>query len=207
MRPVLLALAMMAASASLLALPAQRAAAKAKAKAPRTSTTAQCAAELGTGAASARRFCDVILGSTPVDSIAITIPAHRGAAKLLFDLHNRIAVPPGGGQPAQVFARTTAIIAVIGPKGEISRGVVESEYRKPSDLFDRIAGGPGGAVRTVAPGPPTPLDITIPAGVTAIGIVGIRLEVLNRLGEQTYDTPGRPIAIASNIRVEYTPLR
>ena len=32
-------------------------------------------------------------------------------------------------------------------------------------------------------------------------------EVVTRLGRQSYDTAGRPIAIVSNIRAEYTPLR
>lgn len=202
-----LALALIAASASALAEPQRATKAPAKARAPRTSTTAACAAELGMGASTGRRFCDVIVSAKAADSIAITIPPHRGSARLLFDLHNRIAVPPGQAQPAQLFARNTAIVAVVGPKGEIAKGVAESEFRKPQDLFDRIAGGPGGGVKTVAPGPATPMDVTIPAGVSTIGIVGVRLEVLTRLGEQAYETPGRPIAIASQIRVDYTPLR
>lgn len=196
-----------AAAAPLLAGPPQRGAA-AKGRASRTSAaSAACAAELGTGLSSGRRFCDVVIATKPADSIAITIPPRRGAAHLLFDLHNRIAVPPEGAQPAQMFARNTAVVAVVGPKSEVARGVADSEFRRPADLFDRIGGGPGGRPKTVAPGPPTPIDITIPAGVSAIGIVGVRLKVLTRLGDQAYDTPGRPIAIVSNLRVEFTPLR
>src|SRR5262245_50668670 len=122
MRFVAVALAVSVASASLLAASPQSGAAKTKAKArpPKTSTTAQCAADLGVGASSTRRFCDVMISTKPADSIAITIPAHRGAAKLLFDLHNRVAVPPAGVPAAQIFARNTAVVAVVGPKGEIS---------------------------------------------------------------------------------------
>jgi len=49
------------------------------------------------------------------------------------------------------------------------------------------------------------VNVTIPVGVTSVGIIGVRLEVLTRLGKQVYDTPGRPVGIVSNIRVEYTP--
>jgi hypothetical protein len=47
--------------------------------------------------------------------------------------------------------------------------------------------------------------VTIPAGLTAIGIVGARLEETRMGGKAAYDTPGRPIAIVSNLRLEYTP--
>jgi hypothetical protein len=49
---------------------------------------------------------------------------------------------------------------------------------------------------------------TIPAGVSTVGVVGARLKVLTRLnGAETFDTPGRPVAIVSNLRLEYTPAR
>jgi hypothetical protein len=41
--------------------------------------------------------------------------------------------------------------------------------------------------------------------VSEIGIVGVRLEVLTRNGRDTFDTPGRPVAIVSNLRIEYRP--
>jgi hypothetical protein len=171
------------------------------------STTIQCAAELGKGMSTSRQFCDVIIGTRATDSISITIPPHRGAAKLMFDLHNRVAVPPESGLPAQTFSRNTAIVTVLAPKGELGRGAAVSEFRTAADLYDRIAGTAAGTVKAVAPGPPTAIQITVPAGVTAVGVVGTRLEVLTKLGKQTYETPGRPIAIVSNVHVEYTPLR
>ena len=193
----------LSASPMLFAQPAQRAATKARP--PKVSTTATCAAELGAGASSGRRFCDVIVATKPAESIAITIPPRRGTARLLFDLHNRVAVPPDTRQSAQTFTRNSAIVSVLGPKGEIGRGAAVSEFRTVADLFDRISGGPAGGVKAVGPGSATPVDVTIPAGITTIGIVGVRLEVVTRLGKQMYDTPGRPIAIVSNLRVEYTP--
>ena len=206
MRAVVLLASVVCASAALVAAPAQRGAPRGRAAAP-AATTAKCAAELGQGVATGRRFCDVIVAAKPADSIAVTIPPHRGTAKLLFDLHNRVAARLEAGQTAQVFARNSATVAVIGPKNEITRAAVVSEFRTLADLFDRIAGGAAGGVKAVGPGPASAIDVTVPAGITAIGIVGIRLEVVTRLGRQSYDTPGRPIAIVSNIRAEYTPLR
>ncbi len=201
MRTLLALVCAVSASAMLMAEAAQRRAGRG----PRVSTAAACAAELGTGLSTGRSFCDVIIASKAADSIDLKVPAHRGTARLRFDLHNRVAVPPEDGAMPQVFVRNTAIVAAIGPKGEIGRGVATSEFRRAADLFDRIGGGRAGGAKMVAPGPATPVDLTIPAGVTSVGIVGVRLETLTTLGTQTYDTPGRPIAIVSNPRVEYTP--
>jgi hypothetical protein len=191
-------------SSLVLASPAQRAAPKAS-RGPRVSTDATCAADLGAGVTSHRRFCDVIIALKANESIAVRIPAHRGTARLTFDLHNRIAVPPEDRPMPQTFASNTAIAAVIGPRSELARAAASSEFRTTADLFDRLAGGPGGGPKTVAPGPATPVSVTIPAGTVSVGIVGVRLEVLTRLGKQSYDTPGRPVGMVSNIRVEFTP--
>jgi hypothetical protein len=192
-------------TAALLAVPGQRATPRGGAGA--VGTTAKCAGELGPGVATGRRFCDVIVATKPADSIAIAIPPHRGTARLLFDLHNRVAARVEAGPSAQVFARNSATVAVIGPKAVITRAAAVSEFRTLADLFDRIAGGGAGGVKAVGPGPASPIDVTVPPGITAVGIVGVRLEVVTRLGRQSYDTPGRPIAIVSNIRAEYTPLK
>jgi len=101
------------------------------------------------------------------------------------------------------------VIAVIRSGGEVlGRATVMKEYRNPNDLFDRIAGGgrPGG-VKAVAPGPPDSWRFTIPAGVPAVGIVGGRLRVITAAADQVYDAPGRAIAIVSNVRVDYAPVR
>lgn len=183
---------------------AQRAA---RAPARRVSTTFTCAADLGQGVASKRRFCDVIVASVAAESVAITIPPHTGAATLQFDLHNRFTVSPGAADPVQAFARHAAVVAVIRQTGDIiDRGAVSREYRTPADLFDRIAGaGRGAPPKAIAPGAPIAMRVTIPAGVAAVGIVGTRLEEWRASGRAAFDSPGRPIAIVSNVRVEYTP--
>ena len=48
-----------------------------------------CPAPLGAGVTSKRSFCDVLTGRDPAAGIIITMPPHRGAVTLTFDLHNR----------------------------------------------------------------------------------------------------------------------
>jgi hypothetical protein len=83
---------------------------------------------------------------------------------------------------------------------------VARDYRSAKDLFDRIAGtARGAAPKGDAPGTPMAIQVTIPSGVSTVGIVGTRLEEWRPSGRGAFDSPGRPIAIVSNVRVEYTP--
>ena len=201
---VLLVLAMV--SAATMAAAQTRGAAKAPVK--KTSTQMTCAEDLGFGVASKRHFCDVVVASVAADSVSVPIPPHTGTATLMFDLHNRFTVPAGQIEPSQAFTRHTAVVAIIRQTGEvIDRGAVSRDYRTPADLFDRIAGsGRSAAPKADAPGAPQPIKVTIPAGLTTIGIVGTRLEEWRAVsGRGAYDEPGRAIAIVSNVRVEYTP--
>lgn len=191
----------------MLVAAAQQKSPAAKPPATKTSTTFRCAADLGTGLASRRRFCDVIVASVAADSVSVAIPLHRGAATLLFDLHNRFTVPAVPVGAPQAFVRHVAVVAVIRQTGDIiERAAVTRDYRTPASLFDRLPGaGRGASPKAIAPGDPQPVRITIPAGVNAIGIVGTRLEEWRVSGRAAFDSPGRPIAIVSNVRVEYTP--
>jgi len=174
----------------------------------KTSTQVTCAEDLGFGVASRRHFCDVVVASVAAQSVSVPIPPHTGGATLMFDLHNRFTVPAGQVEPSQGFMRHTAVVAIIRQTGEvIDRAAVSRDYRTPSDLFDRIAGsGRSGAPKADAPGAPQPVKVTVPAGLSTIGIVGTRLEEWRALsGRGAYDEPGRAIAIVSNVRVEYTP--
>lgn len=171
--------------------------------------TAQCAAPLGEGLKSKRDFCDILITQTPADSVIVTIPARNGTATLLFDLHARFTVTSANTPQYLAFAQHLALVTVIRPTGAvIGRAVVNQTYRSPQDLFDQLGGGggPGGA-KGVAPGKAESVSITIPANVNTVGIVGQKLTVTNRLGDQTSDAPGVPIAIVSNIRLTYTPGR
>ena len=173
----------------------------------RVVTAAECAAPLGAGVKTKRAFCDVLIATAPGDSISVTIPPHTGSPTLRFDLHNRFTVPAIVVPGALTFARHEAIVSIVRPTGAvISKAAVVREFRSVGDLFDQIGGGanPGG-VKAVAPGGGEPVRVTIPTGLTSVGIVGTRLAVLMRTSQEVFDTPGRPVAIASNVRLEYRP--
>jgi hypothetical protein len=173
----------------------------------RTITAPACAAALGDGVKSKRAFCDVLIGKTPASSVSVTIPRYTGTATLRFDLHNRFTVPAIALPGSLTYARHEALVTVIRATGEpVGRAAVVREFRAPADLFDQIGGGahPGG-VKAVAPGPPESVRVVLPAGLAAVGVVGTRLTVLTRVKEEVFDTPGRPVAILSNLRLEYRP--
>jgi hypothetical protein len=176
----------------------------------RLSTESACAASLGSGIRSRRAFCDVITARLPSASVAVPVPPRTGDATLLFDLHNRFGLPVEDGAPGASYTRHEAVIQVIGGDGMVvGRAAVIREFRTLADLFDQLGGGrfPGG-VKGVAPGPPEAVRFVIPPGVETIGIVGERLRVRTAAGDDdTFDAPGRPVAIVSNLRLEYRPLR
>lgn len=166
-------------------------------------TESQCPSDLGKGVKSRRAFCDIVASTDPAKGATMRIPPHKGASTLRFDLHNRFAVA-GATLP---FARASALVAVLnGNSGAvIDRGAVVSELRTELDLFDRIVGtGPGGT-KTIAPGRAQPVTIAVPASVSSISIVGVRVELTTKAGSEVFSSPGRPIAIVSNLRLEYTP--
>lgn len=170
-------------------------------------TDVRCAAELGRGDQTRRQFCDVVIAARGSESIIMPVPPHAGEAVLLMDLHNRFTVPAAEASPADAFERHTAVVAVVRPTGEvIDRAAVAREFRTVQDLFDRVSGGGRqGGVKGVAPGPPESVRVRIPEDVNAIGIVGVRLELLTGALDETFDAPGRPVAVVSNLRIEYTP--
>jgi hypothetical protein len=172
----------------------------------RLSTNYTCAADLGPGVGNAnRRFCDVVITTTPARSVTVPIPPHSGEATLLFDLHNRFTVIGAPAEPGGAYVRHSAIVAIVGTDGTVlARTGVRREFRTIQDLFDRIAGGgAAGGVKLVAPGQPHAVRAGIPAGVASVGIVGERLEVMSRDGTVAHDAPDRPVALISNVRVEY----
>jgi len=181
-----------------------------KPAAPKTKKIAAdvtCPAVLGTGVKTKRLFCDVLTGRDPAEGILVTLPAHRGNATLTFDLHNRHTYSEEQVRAKKAYAEYTATIGVLTPTGELlSRGVVYSAFRTAADLVDRVDGGAGpGGVKAVAPTGTEPITVTVPAGVTQVSILGERLVVRGLEGEESFVSAGRPIAIVSNLTVEYTP--
>jgi hypothetical protein len=166
-------------------------------------TDVQCPADLGKGVKTRRTFCDVMISADPADGITMRIPPHTGPTVLRFDLHNRFNVS-GTTLP---FVRAAALVAALnGNNGSvIERASVVGELRKELDLFDRIVGSGPGGTKTVAPGRAEPVRISLPAATTSVSVVGVRLELTTKDGRVDFATPGRPVALASNFRIEYTP--
>ena len=174
----------------------------------RVATAVTCAADLGAGLTSRRTYCDVLISKSGQDSVYMSIPPHTGPATLLFDLHNRFTVPASGTPANEWFMRATALVAVVRPTGQVlEKFAIRREFRTVKDLFDRISGGaPPGGLKSVAPGLAEPIRASVPAGLNGVGIVGLRLKYATvSQPDGTADTPGRPIAIVSNVRVEFVP--
>lgn len=168
----------------------------------------QCRESLGAGVRTKASYCFVLAGRDPAEGVVITIPSHSGPATLLFDLHNRHTYSEEDVKAGRGYASYTAVIGVLTMKGELlGRGAVTSEFRTVKDLYERIGGGAGpGGVKAVAPIGAETVMTTIPAGVTQVSLLGEILDSLTAIGRESA-SPGRPVAIVSNVRVEYRPGR
>jgi hypothetical protein len=88
----------------------------------------------------------------------------------------------------------------------LSRAIVQNEFRTAGDLVDRIGGGAGpGGVKAVAPTGTEPISIVIPADQTRVSILGEKLSVVRIDGVDNFTLPGQPVAIVSNVMIEYRP--
>ncbi len=162
-----------------------------------------CPAVAGVGVNTKRRYCDVRIAEIVEDGIRIEIPARTGAAMLQFDLHNRFTA----GRTIQP-SRQDALVAIVSPDGKIvERAIVLAELRTAKDLFDRLTAPTGRGSVATAPGPPQRVRASIPAGMAFVSLVGLRQDVQLPNGAHTYDNAGRPIALASNFDISYTPAR
>jgi hypothetical protein len=166
-----------------------------------------CPTPLGVGLKTKRAFCDVMTGRDPAEGILIKIPPHSGPVELTFDLHNRHTYSEEQVKANRAYASYTATVGVLTMDNTlISRAVVQNEFRKASDLVDRVGGGAGpGGAKAVAPTGTEPITITIPESENQVSILGEKLTVARVDGSATYTSPGRPIAVISNVMIEYRP--
>lgn len=166
-----------------------------------------CPATLGHGVKTGRQFCDVVNSSNAAEGIIIKIPPHRGTAKLHFDLHNRHTYSEQQVRAGRAFARYTASTGVFLPDNTLlRRAVIDSEFRTEADLFDRVGGGAGPAgLKAVAPTGVESISVELPAGTSSVSIIGERLTMMTIDGTRVFSAPGVPIAVISNVVVEYTP--
>jgi len=166
-----------------------------------------CPTVLGQGARTGLTFCDVLIGRDPADGILIPLPPHAGDVTLTFDLHNRHTYSEDEIRNKRAYHRYTASIGVMAMDNTlISRAAVQNEFRTTADLVDRVLGGSGpGGLKAVAPTGSQPIVIVIPEAEQSVSILGEKLAVLRVDGKDDFSTPGRPIAIISNVMVEYRP--
>ena len=166
-----------------------------------------CPTPLGVGVNTKEAFCDVMTGRDPADGMLIKLPAHKGPVELTFDLHNRHTYSEEQAKANRAYTRYTATVGVLTMDNTlISRAVVQNEFRKASDLVDRVGGGAGpGGVKAVAPTGTEPIAIAIPEGENQVSILGEKLTVERADGSATYTSPGRPVAVVSNVMIEYRP--
>ena len=167
---------------------------------------AQCRESLGVGVRTQATYCFVLAGNDPAQGVIVNIPPHNGPAMLTFNLHNRHTYSEEDIKAGRAFAQYRAGIGVLTMTGELlGRGAVQTEFRKADDLFERIAGGAGPrGVKAVAPIGNESVMVTIPTAITQVSLLGEVLEALTFIGRETA-TPGRPVAIVSNLQVEYRP--
>lgn len=166
-----------------------------------------CPALLGEGVNTKRSYCDVLTGRDPADGIMIKLPPHTGPVTLIFDLHNRHTYSEELIKAGRAYRHYTATIGVLTADNTLlTRAVVQNEFRTSADLIDRVAGGAGpGGVKAVAPTGSEPITVTIPAEEETVTVLGEKLAVVRPDGTDNFSAPGRPVAIISNVMVQYRP--
>jgi hypothetical protein len=167
----------------------------------------KCPTVLGVGVTTKREFCDIPSGRTPLEGLIITLPPHRGDLTLEFDLHNRHTYSDELMKAKRGYARYTAMIGALAMDNTlIQRAAIQTEFRAAADLFDRIGGGAGpGGVRAVAPAGVEHIRLAIPEAENEISLLGEKVTIDGVDGSATYSSPGRPIAVVSNVTIEYRP--
>ncbi len=166
-----------------------------------------CPNPLGLGVKSRLPFCEVMAGRDPAGGVLVQIPPHKGVAKLTFDLHNLHTYSEEQVRQKRAYTRYTATIGALTMDNTlITRAVVQSEFRTAADLVDRVTGGAGpGGVKAVAPTGTESVSIEIPEAELQVSLLGEKLAVERTDGAATYSQPGRPIAVVSNVMLEYRP--
>jgi hypothetical protein len=166
-----------------------------------------CPTPLGIGVMTKLEFCDVMSERDVTAGIIVRFPEHKGPVTLTFDLHNRHTYSEEQVKANRAFARYTATVGVLTMDNTlIQRAVVQSEFRKVTDFVDRIGGGAGPAgVKAVGPTGTESISMLIPEEENEVSILGEKLTVERVDGTATYSSPGRPVAVISNVVIEYHP--
>jgi hypothetical protein len=196
-----------------LGVAAQRAQAPARrpaAAAPAMKTepaVVNCPSPLGEGVTTKRMFCDVLTGRDPAAGVVITLPPHTGELTLSFDLHNRHTYSEELVKTGRGYRHYTATIgALTADNTLLTRAVVQNEFRTAADLVDRVSGGAGpGGVKAVAPTGTESITVLVDAMEETVSLLGEKLVVVGADGTDNFSAPGRPIAVISNVMLQYRP--
>jgi hypothetical protein len=166
-----------------------------------------CPTTLGQGVRTDVLFCDVQIGRDPAGGIVIPFPPHRGPVTLSFDLHNRHTYSEEQIKANRAYHRYTATIGVLALDNTLlSRFYVQNEFRTAADLVDRIKGGSGpGGLKAVAPTGSEHIVFVVDEEENGVSILGDTLSVRRVDGADNFTAPGRPIAVISNVMLEYSP--
>ena len=166
----------------------------------------ECPSVLGVGVRTKAVYCDVLAGRNAVDGTWVDLPARTGVATLRFDLHNRHLYSEELIKSGRGYRGYTATIGVMSEDNTLlSRFVVQNEFRTAADLVERIAADQGSGTKAVAPTGVEHLTLVIPANTRRISVVGEKLTVVSLDAPGTFNTPGRPVALISNVTFEYRP--
>ncbi|MGE0445185.1 MAG: hypothetical protein AB7P99_08145 [Vicinamibacterales bacterium] len=168
----------------------------------------ECQAPLGVGIESKRAYCDVLTGRNQEEGIQVIIPPHTGTVTLRFDLHNRHLYSEELVKSGRGYRQYTARIGVLDDGNTLlSRFLIRTEFRSNADLVERVAADTGTGVKAVAPTGIESLTLTLAANVDRVSILGENLTVVRPDSEipDSFTAPGRPIAVVSNITLEYRP--
>jgi hypothetical protein len=169
-----------------------------------------CPMMLGQGVRDEVSYCDVLIGRDPAGGIVIPFPPHQGPVTLTFNLHNRHTYSEEQIKTNRAYHRYTATIGVLALDNTLlSRFYVQNEFRTPADLVDRIRGGSGpGGLKAVAPTGTESITIVVTEddAKDGVSVLGEKLSVVRvDGGPDTFTAPGRPIAVISNVMLEYRP--
>jgi hypothetical protein len=169
----------------------------------------ECPVMLGDGVRDGVSYCDVVIGRDPLGGIVIRFPPHQGPVTVTFNLHNRHTYSEEQVKTNRAYHRYTATIGVLALDNTLlSRFYVQNEFRTPADLVDRIRGGSGpGGLKAVAPTGTEPITIVVTEddAKDGVSILGEKLSVVRVDGSDSFTAPGRPIAVISNVMLEYRP--
>ena len=146
----------------------------------------------------------------PTAGVIVRFPEHKGPVTLSFDLHNRHTYSEEQVKANRAYRplHGDRRCADDGQHADQPRGgaerVPEGDRLRRSHRRRRRSGA--ASKPSARPGTES-ISITIPEDEMPVSILGEKLTVERLDGTATYTSPGRPIAVISNVMIEYRPRR